>query len=168
MKKIKPRGESTDIILALIDLGLRPLIVAAAMGITTQYVYTVLKKDGRTKGDGRSKDSEIIRLRPAPEDFYLTLGDVPAVLERVFFDWRYASRSLHVLACMRETSIAKTLTATTLPKPRRGRPPGSKNATKPISRSSDGKVVSFAKGRLKRITADQSSQRSSVGVRATG
>ncbi len=143
----RPHGASAEIILNLIDLGLRPLIVAAAMSITPQYVYIVLKKNGRIKGDGRSE--EIVRRYP---DGWATLTPY---LERIFFDCRSAFDLMDTVARAQE-KVRRELTPVKRP---RGRPP--------ISRASVPKVASSARGRRKPTTFGVSGRDHLVGGNRT-
>jgi hypothetical protein len=89
----RPRGATSDVILMLIDLGLRPLVIGTIMSMSTQYVYTVLRNNGRIKGDGRSGD--IIRFDP---NLHRDYSRVRPYLERLFFDCEPMFHQLHNMA----------------------------------------------------------------------
>jgi hypothetical protein len=98
-----PRGMGPEVILTLIDLGLRPYAVASAMGTSKQYVYLVLKQNGRLKGSRE----DIIRKRPN------IIPEAEPYIKRMFFEWE--SMFFHMAgvahATLREAQPAPKVTS---------------------------------------------------------
>lgn len=96
---MRKRGDSTEIVLSLIDLGLKPLIVATCMSMTTQNVYQILRKAGRIKGDARS-EGDIIRFHPDDHDY----TKARPYMDRIFYDCYPAFVQLHTIAAVANDS----------------------------------------------------------------
>lgn len=108
----RKRGDSTEIVLSLIDLGFKPLIVATCMSMTTQNVYQILRKAGRIKGDARS-EGDILRNHPEEHNY----TKARPYMDRIFYDCYPAFVQLHTIAAVANDSKVTTVLA----RDRRGR-----------------------------------------------